>query len=100
MLNVTLKNNRNEAVTVDTNFFKLKRGEKTYDADAMASMSANQGESGDIENSFFLQQLNPDMEISGKVVFDLAPEVAEAQDLQLQVQTGFWGTENELINLQ
>jgi hypothetical protein len=100
VINVSLKNNGNEAVTVDTNFFKLKRDEKTYDADSMASISANQGESGDIANSFFLQQLNPDMEITGKVVFDLAPEVAEAQDLQLQIQTGFWGTETELINLQ
>jgi hypothetical protein len=29
VLDVTLKNNGNEAVTVDTNLFKLKRGEKT-----------------------------------------------------------------------
>ncbi len=35
-------------------------------------------ESGDIQNScFFLQEVNPDIEISGKVGFDLAPEVAE-----------------------
>jgi hypothetical protein len=40
------------------------------------------------------------MEISGKVVFDLAPEVAEAQNLQFQIHTGFWGTETGLINLQ
>jgi hypothetical protein len=40
------------------------------------------------------------MEISGKVVFDLAPEFAEAQDLQLQIQTDFWGIETGLINLQ
>lgn len=100
VLDVTLKNNGNEAVTVDSSFFKLKRGEKTYEADAEGSMSANQKEDGSIDNSFFLQELNPDLELSGKVVFDVAPEVTEANDLQLQVQTGVFGTETEVINLQ
>ena len=99
VIELTLKNNGNEAVTVDSSFFKLKRGDKTYEADATGSMSANQGEDGNIDNSFFLQQLNPDSEMSGKVVFDLSPEIAEATDLSLQVQTGVFGTETELINL-
>ncbi|WP_404427333.1 DUF4352 domain-containing protein [Ureibacillus chungkukjangi] len=100
VLDVTLKNNGNEAITVDSSFFKLTRGEKTYESDSAASMSANQGEDGTIQNSFFLQEVNPDMEITGKVVFDVAPDVAEATDLQLQVQTGFWGTETGTINLK
>ncbi|MFL0365335.1 DUF4352 domain-containing protein [Pseudobacillus sp. 179-B 2D1 NHS] len=100
VLDVTLKNNGNEAVTVDSSFFKLKRGEKTYEADAEGSMSANQKEDGSIDNSFFLQELNPDLEMAGKVVFDVSPEIAEANDLQLQVQTGVFGTETEVINLQ
>lgn len=100
VIDVTYKNNGNEAVTLDASFFKLLRGEKTYESDSMASMSANQGEDGTIQNSFFLQEVNPDMEINGKVVFDLAPEVAEAADLQLQVQTGIFGTETGLINLK
>lgn len=100
VLDVTLKNNGNEAVTVDSSFFKLKRGDKTYEADAEGSMSANQKEDGSIDNSFFLQELNPDLEMGGKVVFDVSPEIAEASDLQLQVQTGVFGTETEVINLQ
>lgn len=100
VIDVTLKNDGNEAVTIDSSFFKLKRGDKTYEADTMGSMSANQGENGNIDNSFFLQQLNPDSEITGKVVFDVAPEVAESAELQLQVQTGFWGTETEIIDLK
>lgn len=99
IVEVTLKNNGTEAVTVDSSFFKLKRGDKTYEADASASMSANQGEDGNIDNSFFLQSLNPDSSLTGKVVFDVAPEVAEATDLQLQVQTGVFGTETETIDL-
>lgn len=100
VIEVTLKNGGNEAVTVDSSFFKLKRGEKTYEADSAASMSANQGEDGTITNSFFLQEVNPDSEVKGFVVFDVAPDVAAATDLQLQVQTGVFGTETEKISLQ
>ncbi|MCQ6265610.1 DUF4352 domain-containing protein [Fictibacillus sp. WQ 8-8] len=100
VIEVSLKNNGDKAVTVDSSFFKLMRGKKTYEADTAASMSANQGEDGTIENSFFMQELNPDSTISGKVVFDVAPEVAAAGDLTLQVQTGAWGTETEKINLK
>ncbi|MDU9693596.1 DUF4352 domain-containing protein [Priestia aryabhattai] len=100
VLELSIKNGGEDAVTVDSTFFKLKRAGKTYEADAMASMSANQDESGNITNSFFAQGLNPDSEMSGKVVFDVAPEVANASDLQLQVQTGAFGTQTELINLK
>ncbi|MED3691315.1 DUF4352 domain-containing protein [Peribacillus butanolivorans] len=100
VLEVSLKNNGNEAVTADASFFKLKRGEKIYEADSAASISANQGEDGQIENSFFMQELNPDSEASGKVVFDVAPDVAKASDLKVQVQTGVFGTETETISLQ
>ncbi|PHD75923.1 hypothetical protein COF64_11145 [Bacillus sp. AFS043905] len=100
VLEVSLKNKGNEAVTADASFFKLKRGEKVYEADSAASISANQGEDGQIENSFFLQEVNPDSEAAGKVVFDVAPEVAEASDLKVQVQTGVFGTETESITLK
>lgn len=100
VLDVVLKNNGNEAVTIDSSFFKLKRGEKTYEADSMASMSANQGENGQIEDSFLLQELNPDSTAEGKVVFDVTSEVAKASDLQVQVQTGAFGTETGTINLK
>jgi Domain of unknown function (DUF4352) len=99
VLDVTFKNNGNEAVTFDSSYLKLKNGEKTYEADSTASMSANQSEDGSIDNSFFLQEVNPDSEISGKVVFEVAPEVAEADGLQLQVQEGIFGTKTGVYNL-
>lgn len=100
VIEVSFKNGDNEAVTLDSSFFKLKRGEKTYEADSAGSMSANQGEDGSITNSFFLQEVNPDSEVKGFVVFDVAPDVASAPDLQLQVQTGVFGTETEKISLK
>ena len=33
--------------------FKLKSGDKTFEADNTGSMSANQNDNGSIENSFF-----------------------------------------------
>ena len=38
--------------------FKLKSGDKTFEADNTGSMSANQNDNGSIENSFFLQRIN------------------------------------------
>ncbi|QSX20037.1 DUF4352 domain-containing protein [Priestia megaterium] len=100
VIDLKVKNNSDKSVTVDSSFFKLKHDGKTFEADAAGSMSANQGEDGNIKNSFFLEQLNPDLEMGGKIVFDLSPETVDASDLQLQVQTGAFGTETELINLK
>ncbi|RLJ90166.1 DUF4352 domain-containing protein [Planococcus citreus] len=100
VLDVTYTNGGNEAVMVDTSFFKLKLGEKTYEADAMASISGNQQEDGTIQNAFLAEEINPDSEVTGKVVFDVNPDVAESEDLQLQVQSGLFGTETGMIDLR
>ena len=63
----------------------------------MASMSANQ--SGDIDNSFFLEEVNPESKLEGKVVFDVSEATATSKDLKLKVQTGIFGTETEEIKL-
>ena len=94
ILDVTVKNVGNEAITTDTSFFKLKNGEKTYEADGTASMHT------DMELKFFLQQVNPDLSNTGKVVFDVSDEVINSTELQLQVQTGFFGTKTGIISLQ
>ena len=100
VVTLTVTNKGNEAVTVDSSFFKLKEGDKTFDADASASMSANQDESGQITNSFFLQKLNPDVSLSGKIVFDVSESQANSANNMLQVQTGAFGTQTSIINLK
>ncbi|SUK53764.1 Telomeric repeat-binding factor 2 [Staphylococcus aureus] len=57
---VTIKNKGKEALTIDSSMFKLKSGDKTFEADNTGSMSANQSDNGSIENSFFLQRINPE----------------------------------------
>lgn len=98
VVNVTYENNGNESTTVDTSFFKLKYGEKTYDSDGTASLYANSQDDG--STVFLLEQVNPDMSVTGDIIFDVTDEVANATGLQLQVQTGFFGTETGLITIQ
>jgi hypothetical protein len=93
ILDTTVTNKGNEAITTDTSFFKLMVGEKTYEADASASIFANP------DTNFFLEQVNPDLSATGVVVFDVSDEVIANPDLLLQVSTGFFGTETGTINV-
>lgn len=93
VVKIEVTNNANEAAMVDSSFFKLKSGEKSFEADSMASLWANTSEDGN-NGSFILENLNPDLTMSGVVVFDVSDAVATAADNVLVAQTGFWGTES------
>ncbi|WP_461240312.1 DUF4352 domain-containing protein [Paucilactobacillus sp. N302-9] len=99
VVDLTIKNLGNKDITVDSSYFKLLDGKKTFKADSEGSMSANQDESGNITNSFFLQKLNPDVEMSGKVVFDVSSSEANSQTNKIQVQTGAFGTQTGTVKL-
>lgn len=93
LVDVTVTNVGNEAITTDSNFFQLLVGEKTYDADSSASLYANP------DANFFFEQVNPDLSAKGSVVFDVSDAVIENPDLLLKVQTGFFGTETGTIKI-
>lgn len=93
VVQLEVTNNANDAAMVDSSFFKLKSGEKSFEADSMASLWANTAEDGS-NGSFILENLNPDLTMSGIVVFDVSDSVAAATDNKLVAQTGFWGTES------
>uniref|UniRef100_UPI00359F3364 DUF4352 domain-containing protein n=1 Tax=Jeotgalibaca porci TaxID=1868793 RepID=UPI00359F3364 len=94
LVNVTVTNNGDEALTVDNNLFKLLNDGKEYESDSMAGMYANE------DTSFFLESVNPELSLTGNLVFDVSDNVINSLTKQLKVSTGFWGTETELINLQ
>ncbi|AEB30449.1 hypothetical protein CAR_c17910 [Carnobacterium sp. 17-4] len=94
IIDISVTNNGSEALTVSDDFFTLLNDGKTYESDATAGIYANE------TNSFFLESINPDLTMDGKVVFDVSDAVIESSSKQLQVATGFWSTETELINLQ
>ena len=66
---------------------------KKYSADSTATIYA------DSENSLWYDSINPDLTTSGVIAFDVSTEVANSADTQLQVQTGFWGTQTGIISL-
>lgn len=75
-------------------------GEKEFQADATGSLSANQGEDGKIADSFFLQSLNPDVQMDGVVVFDVTEEQANSPSIQLEVKKSLFSSKKEVINLR
>ncbi|MDW4523709.1 DUF4352 domain-containing protein [Staphylococcus saprophyticus] len=91
---VTVKNNGNESITIDTELFKILNGDATNGADAAASTEANPSDIG-----FFLEQLNPSSEKTGKVVFDVSEKTAQSDKLKMQVTSGMFGTKKAIINL-
>ena len=94
LLDITITNNGNEAVTVDDSNFKLIRGETTFESDGIATIYVN-----DESTSFFLNQLNPESTLSGIVAFDISEESASDPSLQLEVSSGFFSGDKELISI-
>ena len=92
IVNVSVKNCGNESLDVFSDFFKLKNGEKTYECDSGNSIYVP-------EEAILYETINPDSTLTGNILFDIAQEAIDAPELQLQVQTGVWGTETGLINL-
>lgn len=93
VIDVSVTNTGSEAMTVDSSYFKLLSNGKTYEADSSAGIYAND------TADFFYEEINPDLTMTGKVVFDISPEMHE-QEMTLQVQTGAFGTETGEIELQ
>lgn len=92
VVRVSVTNNSQEAIMMDTSYFKLIEEDGTeYSSDSEASMYV------DPENNFFVEEINPKTTKTGYVAFDVP---AETGSLELQVQTGFWGTETGLISLE
>lgn len=94
VLNVTVKNNGKEAITVTDDFFTLLKGDVEYKSDSTAGIYANQ------DANFFLTEVNPENSVTGNVVFDITEETSNDPSIQLRVQTGYFGTETGVINLQ
>ncbi|WP_353452872.1 DUF4352 domain-containing protein [Staphylococcus coagulans] len=100
VVDVTIKNNGNEALTIDSHMFKLKSDDKTAEADSGASISANQSEDGSITDSFFLEQVNPDSTTQGKIVFDVSESFANADNKKLIVSSTFFSNSSVTFNLK
>lgn len=94
ILDVSVTNNGNDSVTVDSSYLELLLDESTYSADTTASRHASEG-----DTDMFLEQINPGSSLEGSVAFDVTEDVAENENLMVQVQEGMFGTNTAIINL-
>lgn len=91
VINLTLKNNGKDAIDVSDSFFKLKRDDKEYETNSEGNIY--------LEDSIIYTNINPDASLTGNICFDVTQDTIDYEGLQLQVQTGVFGTEKGLINL-
>ncbi|MFL2106625.1 DUF4352 domain-containing protein [Desemzia sp. FAM 23991] len=99
VIDLTVKNNGNESIMVDTSNFKLIDGEKSFDADSSGSISANQDAEGN-SLGFFLENINPDVEMQGKIVFDVTEAQANSETAQLGLTDSMFSSDYTLVNLR
>ncbi len=93
LVTLTITNNSSDPLTISDSFFTILYNGKKYSADSAATIYA------DSKNSLWYDSINPDLTTTGVVAFDVSTEVANSPDTQLQVQTGFWGTQTGIISL-
>lgn len=89
VVKVTLTNNQNDAITVDTDSFTLvdSKGRKfSPSTDAQTALEA----SSDSKQSFFLQQINPGITVTGYIAFDVPKD---ATGLVMKAHGGMMGDE-------
>lgn len=87
-VNVTVKNNGTEMIQTDSSFFKLKTKEGVTYSPSTVVVSD--------DKYFSYEGINPGLALTGNVLFEVP---AGLTDLDLHVQTGFWGTETGVIKL-
>jgi hypothetical protein len=83
VLKVTVTNNQKDAITLDSNSFKLiddQKREFTSSSDTMMAFGA--------DNSFFLKSVNPGLSVSGFIAFDVPKD---AKGFVLQARGGMTG---------
>lgn len=96
ILDVSIKNGKKEALTMDSSYFQLKTKDGTaYDTSTDGDVLMVIPE----KKQLFLEQLNPGIQKDGILVFDV-PKSLKVSDVYLNCQTGFWGTQDVKINLK
>ncbi|MBA2176039.1 DUF4352 domain-containing protein [Halobacillus locisalis] len=96
VIDASIKNGKQEAITMDSNFFRLLTDDGTTyepknDGDLIMVVPT--------EKMLFLEEINPGLTREGLVVFEVPAGVA-MESLTLEVDAGFFGTKSVQIDLQ
>jgi|AKZA01.1.fsa_nt_gi Telomeric repeat-binding factor 2. len=89
IINITITNNKNDLLSINNSYFRLQLGEKTYRSSNTTLL----------ENNIIIKGINPDVTLTGNIIFDITEATATNPSLQLQIQTDYLGREKETINL-
>lgn len=81
IIGLTILNGDKEERFVDSNMFKVNVGDTEYSADTELDLYANEDGVG-----FFLETINPNIEKTGNIVFELPKQV---KNPMLEVSSGF-----------
>ncbi|WP_052017223.1 DUF4352 domain-containing protein [Exiguobacterium sp. OS-77] len=81
VIGLTILNGDKEERFVDSNMFKVNVGDTEYSADTVLDLYANEDGMG-----FFLETINPNIEKTGNIVFELPKQV---KNPMLEVSSGF-----------
>ena len=92
VVKVTVTNNQKDAITLDSNLFKLVDEQKREFGGSSEGQMALET-SSEKKESFFLKQLNPGLSLTGYVVFDVPKE---AKGFVLQARGGMTGKKIDL----
>ena len=87
-VNVTVENKDTKMIQTDSSFFKLISSEGAQYSPSTILVAD--------EKYFLFEGINPGLSLTGNVIFEVPPGL---NDLRLQVQTGYWGTETGKIKL-
>lgn len=93
IIDLSIKNLGKEQLNVTDSFFTLLNGDKEYKTDSEGAIYLG-------DDSIIYKDINPDVTLKGKIVFDVPEKIAKSNDNTLKVQTGIWGTETENILLK
>lgn len=99
ILDVSVTNNQNEAAMMMSSYFKIVDGERVFEPDTAASTTANQSVSPD-NLGLLAEDINPGSSRDALIVYDLTQDVIDSDSKELQVQSGMFGTQTGIINLQ
>jgi hypothetical protein len=93
IVDLAIKNGDKEARFIDGEMFRIKTADGTeYSSDVELDMYVNDGGVG-----FFLEEINPNLSKSGKIVFELPKEATE---YSLQVSSGFGWSGGKYENIK
>jgi hypothetical protein len=94
IVSISLRNDGKSSSIIDSSLFQLRSGDTSYDADVSATMDANM--SNGSNNSFFLQKLNPGVQMNGNLVFEAPPNL---KGYTLHISAGFAGFDSQEVKL-